>query len=250
MKKLFLLFLLLIAMPVAAAQDLFFLADYFIDSDQDYLIYVNKYEKNLFLISRDITVEKKYPISLAKWEGVKLQAGDEKTPEGDYFITRICSYEEPRELKAARKRLKEAEKPGEKPPYYKQLKKEYDSLLQEYWYGKAMLQSMNKQYYSAKAGFKKYGSEEDAGDNVFGPVFLELNYPNNDDLERFAEAVRKGVISESELTRKPGRGIAIHGTNDPASIGHEASLGCIRMKNEDALELLKYVERGTIVIIR
>ncbi len=30
---------------------------------------------------------------------------------------------------------------------------------------------------------------------------------------------------------------ALHGTTNPASIGTEASLGCIRMQNEDVIEL-------------
>ncbi|MWV45778.1 L,D-transpeptidase family protein [Paenibacillus sp. HJL G12] len=47
---------------------------------------------------------------------------------------------------------------------------------------------------------------------------------------------------------KPHYGI--HGTNDPASIGHEVSHGCIRMYNEDVLDLSTYVPVGTRVTIR
>ncbi|BFH60032.1 MULTISPECIES: L,D-transpeptidase [Paenibacillus] len=47
---------------------------------------------------------------------------------------------------------------------------------------------------------------------------------------------------------KPHYGI--HGTNDPESIGHEVSHGCIRMHNEDVLELSSYVPVGTRVTIR
>ncbi|ARK29500.1 L,D-transpeptidase family protein [Halalkalibacter krulwichiae] len=42
----------------------------------------------------------------------------------------------------------------------------------------------------------------------------------------------------------------IHGTNDPASIGHYVSLGCIRMFNEDVEELAQIVPNGTAVFIR
>ncbi|PZE22373.1 L,D-transpeptidase [Paenibacillus xerothermodurans] len=42
----------------------------------------------------------------------------------------------------------------------------------------------------------------------------------------------------------------IHGTNDPASIGTQASRGCIRMYNKDVLELEKLVSIGTKVTIR
>lgn len=46
---------------------------------------------------------------------------------------------------------------------------------------------------------------------------------------------------------KPHYGI--HGTNDPASIGHNVSHGCIRMYNDDVLELSSLVPIGTPVVI-
>ena len=42
----------------------------------------------------------------------------------------------------------------------------------------------------------------------------------------------------------------IHGTNNPASIGQEASKGCIRMHNHDVETLFQRVEIGTLVIIQ
>ncbi|MNW52761.1 putative L,D-transpeptidase YkuD [compost metagenome] len=42
----------------------------------------------------------------------------------------------------------------------------------------------------------------------------------------------------------------IHGTNDPSSIGHEVSHGCIRMFNEDVVQLASMVPIGTRVTIR
>lgn len=47
---------------------------------------------------------------------------------------------------------------------------------------------------------------------------------------------------------KPHYGI--HGTNNPASIGREVSHGCIRMYNEDVLQLSALVPVGTRVTIR
>lgn len=44
-------------------------------------------------------------------------------------------------------------------------------------------------------------------------------------------------------------GYGIHGTNNPASIGKEVSKGCIRMYNQDVLELSRQVPNGTRVII-
>ncbi|HEY0223265.1 MAG TPA: L,D-transpeptidase [Pseudolabrys sp.] len=42
---------------------------------------------------------------------------------------------------------------------------------------------------------------------------------------------------------------AIHGTNEPASIGHFVSHGCIRMLNEDILDLYQRVPVGTEVFV-
>ncbi len=41
----------------------------------------------------------------------------------------------------------------------------------------------------------------------------------------------------------------IHGTNEPKSIGHDASSGCIRMLNEDVSELYQFVKLGTEVTV-
>ena len=42
---------------------------------------------------------------------------------------------------------------------------------------------------------------------------------------------------------------AIHGTNDPASIGHFVSHGCIRMYNADITDLYQRVGVGTTVVV-
>ena len=42
---------------------------------------------------------------------------------------------------------------------------------------------------------------------------------------------------------------AIHGTNRPKSIGTFASYGCIRMRNEDIVELFSEVSVGTRVVV-
>ncbi|WP_127591949.1 L,D-transpeptidase [Paenibacillus lautus] len=47
---------------------------------------------------------------------------------------------------------------------------------------------------------------------------------------------------------KPHYGI--HGTNDPSSIGRSVSHGCIRMYNEDVIELASLVPIHTRVTIR
>lgn len=45
-------------------------------------------------------------------------------------------------------------------------------------------------------------------------------------------------------------GIGIHGTHAPESIGTMVSEGCVRMRNDELLELLPYVDVGTKVTIR
>jgi lipoprotein-anchoring transpeptidase ErfK/SrfK len=48
----------------------------------------------------------------------------------------------------------------------------------------------------------------------------------------------------------PGGSYGIHGTNNPDSIGKEASSGCIRMYNNHVIELYNLVSIGTTVKIR
>jgi lipoprotein-anchoring transpeptidase ErfK/SrfK len=43
---------------------------------------------------------------------------------------------------------------------------------------------------------------------------------------------------------------AIHGTNQPGSIGHFVSYGCIRMYNEDIKDLYERVSVGTRVVVQ
>ena len=41
----------------------------------------------------------------------------------------------------------------------------------------------------------------------------------------------------------------IHGTNEPTEIGHDASSGCIRMRNIDVIDLYNRVKVGTKVVV-
>jgi lipoprotein-anchoring transpeptidase ErfK/SrfK len=41
----------------------------------------------------------------------------------------------------------------------------------------------------------------------------------------------------------------IHGTNEPSTIGRNVSSGCIRMMNEDVIDLYNRVPVGTKVIV-
>ena len=46
------------------------------------------------------------------------------------------------------------------------------------------------------------------------------------------------------------KGVGIHGTNEPRSIGHAASHGCIRLRNQDVEQLFAMVRVGDVVEIR
>jgi lipoprotein-anchoring transpeptidase ErfK/SrfK len=59
---------------------------------------------------------------------------------------------------------------------------------------------------------------------AYGPFFIRLEVPN-------------------------AKGIGIHGTHDTNSIGKRVTEGCIRLKNEDVVELSKLVKRGSVVAI-
>ncbi len=61
-------------------------------------------------------------------------------------------------------------------------------------------------------------------EGAYGPLFIRLNVPNQ-------------------------KGIGIHGTHDNSSIGKRASEGCIRLRNEDLLKLVKNIELNSIVVI-
>lgn len=67
------------------------------------------------------------------------------------------------------------------------------------------------------------GKGEIAG--AYGPKFIRLGTP-------------------------PWKGIGIHGTHDPSSVGRDITEGCVRLKNGDLLDVLKYVKPGVTVIIR
>jgi lipoprotein-anchoring transpeptidase ErfK/SrfK len=46
-----------------------------------------------------------------------------------------------------------------------------------------------------------------------------------------------------------GDGYGLHGTDEPASVGHSASHGCVRLRNEDIETLYRIVPVGTVVYI-
>jgi hypothetical protein len=57
----------------------------------------------------------------------------------------------------------------------------------------------------------------------------------------------KGVLGTHRLNL--GNGYALHGTNQPSSIGRSVSHGCIRLRNEDIAKLYDIVPVGTPIYI-
>lgn len=55
--------------------------------------------------------------------------------------------------------------------------------------------------------------------------------------------------SDSTKTGLGWKGIAIHGTHLPESIGNNVSAGCVRLNNKDIIDIKKYIKKGTPVRI-
>lgn len=65
---------------------------------------------------------------------------------------------------------------------------------------------------------------EHEGRAAYGPFFVRLSCP-------------------------PWSGIGIHGTDEPDSMGTRSTLGCVRLRNEDLLVVVRAVSPGTRVVI-
>ena len=221
------------------------LADY----KKPYFLYAEKKTNTMWLVNSEFKKIKKYIIATGEKEGDKLYRGDFRTPSGIYKITSIYSYDKPLYLKKKEKELKALKKNTAE---YKKVLSQYNNLMEEYRHGREMMRGLNSLYLSAEEGHYKYGTKEALGKNAYGPVFMRVSYPEEKDIEIYEKAKKKGEIPPGKNGKYPGPGgsIAIHGTNDPPSLGHNASAGCIRMHNDEIRGLLDYVEKGTVVIIK
>ena len=184
----------------------------------NFVIYVDKIHFALYVYDRNLRVVKKYLISygLNPDKKPKLHRGDNRTPEGLYRVSEILSMDA-------------------------------DSGTESY----RKLRRMNSVYFRARDGHYKYQNPGiDLGDNAYGPRFFLLDYPNDRDRRRHEEALEKGELPMQNGEPAPiGHGIAIHGNNDQESIGGLATSGCVRMYNNDIIELERYIMLGTPVII-
>ena len=64
------------------------------------------------------------------------------------------------------------------------------------------------------------------------------------------DGVNKGRDAHGQIVDSYQRYIYIHGTNEEGLIGSPASNGCVRMRNEDVIQLYTMVAEGTEVVIR
>lgn len=84
----------------------------------------------------------------------------------------------------------------------------------------------------------------------WGPELL-LDYPLPDEVEKFKERKKKGVIPKNA---RIGDGIAIHGTrpDEEWTVDSEYNWtdGCISLKYSEMKELFEYIKQGTKVTIQ
>ncbi|HPA70738.1 MAG TPA: L,D-transpeptidase [Spirochaetota bacterium] len=184
----------------------------------NHVIYVSKPGFTLYVYDRNGRVAAKYPVAwgLNPDRKPKLCRGDDRTPEGAYRVVELLSMDADRASASYRK-----------------------------------LKKMNDVYWRARDGHYRHGNpREDLGDNAYGPRFFLLDYPNDEDRRRYERALANGGIPFQDGAPVPiGHGIAIHGNNDPQSIGQLATSGCVRMFNNDIIELERFIILGTPVII-
>ena len=189
------------------------LINIFSQSQQTYALVIAKKHFKLTVYNRSLKPIVSYNVGIGKNPDMKpkLHEGDNRTPEGLYRITEILSLQADHNSQAFKR-----------------------------------LYRMNNVYFSAKNGFHKFNNPNiDLGNNVYGPRFFRINYPNKKDKKKHELALKQHTIPKIGI----GSGIAIHGTNDNEAIGKLSSRGCIKMFNHDVIDLEKYITISTPVFI-
>lgn len=247
MKKIISLILLLSVSPCLHAGYFENIEEHLKDYKKKYFIYVNKELKRLYLIDSDLKVWKTYKVATGTVNGDKVHNGDNRTPSGVYKVKEIMQYHEPWYMKQIRESLERSKNDKARYNYYWDY---YRNAVIKNIKGKKRIASLNSLYLDAAGGHTKYGTQEDLGYNAYGSVFMRLDYPNEEDMRKYREAIEAGrVPRKGGGYVDPGSGIAIHGTNDNPSLGYDASSGCVRMENDDIVQLSDYVSEGTMVVI-
>lgn len=102
---------------------------------------------------------------------------------------------------------------------------------------------------------KSHGNKSRAGDmrTPEGTFAITRIHDSHNWVHDFGDG--NGVIAGAygplfiRLATAPWSGIGIHGTHDPDSIGTNATEGCVRMRNEDLIELSRLIDEDTTVTI-
>ncbi|HTL78201.1 MAG TPA: L,D-transpeptidase [Candidatus Babeliales bacterium] len=96
---------------------------------------------------------------------------------------------------------------------------------------------------------QKIGSEMPKGTVFVGRVPLQPGEksPSTEDLVTSRILWLDGLDEDNANTRD--RFVYIHGTKHEHKVGTAASHGCVRMRNEDVIELFEMVDEGTPVVI-
>ena len=96
---------------------------------------------------------------------------------------------------------------------------------------------------------QKIGSDMPNGTVFVGRVPLQADegLPPTEDLVMSRILWLDGLDEQNANTRD--RFVYIHGTEHEDKIGTAASHGCVRMRNEDVIELFEMVNEGTPVVI-
>jgi lipoprotein-anchoring transpeptidase ErfK/SrfK len=79
------------------------------------------------------------------------------------------------------------------------------------------------------------------------PAEIRRDRPNIPDV--IPGGAAENPMGAAAMTLSGGGEYAIHGTNAPSSIGRSASYGCIRMHNQDIMDLYQRVSVGTRVVV-
>ena len=77
-------------------------------------------------------------------------------------------------------------------------------------------------------------------DRKFTGKIAKINGSNEKDIITSRILRLNGLQKKNSNTKK--RYIYIHGTNDESTIGQKGSIGCIRMNNDDVIELYSHVK--------
>jgi lipoprotein-anchoring transpeptidase ErfK/SrfK len=96
---------------------------------------------------------------------------------------------------------------------------------------------------------KKIGSDMPNGTIFVGRIPLQADegFPPTEDLITSRILWLDGLDEQNANTRD--RFVYIHGTKREDKVGTAASHGCVRMRNEDVIELFEMVDEGTPVVI-